>query len=96
MKIYLAGPMTGYNNYNRDAFWAAEERLRARGHLVWNPAMHPDGFEHEEYLKACLPAIEFCDIVYLLNGWTMSDGARAEVAHAIRHGKIIRTEAEDD
>lgn len=38
MRIYLAGPVRGYPNFNRDAFtyWAAV--LRSKGHEVFSPA----------------------------------------------------------
>lgn len=38
MKIYLAGPMRGYENFNFAAFDAAAANLRAVGHKVFSPA----------------------------------------------------------
>lgn len=38
MKLYLAGPMRGYGNYNFQSFFFAEAMLRMRGHEVENPA----------------------------------------------------------
>jgi hypothetical protein len=37
MRIYLAGPMSGRKNYNRDAFNEAATNFRAQGHEVVSP-----------------------------------------------------------
>lgn len=38
MRIYIAGPMRGYPEFNFPAFHAAAAKLRADGHTVFNPA----------------------------------------------------------
>jgi hypothetical protein len=36
--VYVAGPMTGYPEFNFPAFFAAQKKLEAQGWKVWNPA----------------------------------------------------------
>lgn len=38
MKVYVAGPMRGYPEFNFPAFYAAANKLRDEGHVVFNPA----------------------------------------------------------
>ncbi len=58
MKIYLAGPMSGYQNFNYPAFHAAAAKLRGDGHSVFNPAwrdMERDGVDWgAEVTDGCL------------------------------------------
>jgi hypothetical protein len=36
--VYIAGPMRGYENYNFDSFFKAEDLLKKQGFKVLNPA----------------------------------------------------------
>ena len=40
MKVYLAGPMRGYENFNRAAFAHWAQVLRANGREVFSPSEH--------------------------------------------------------
>lgn len=42
MKIYIAGPMSGYPEFNFPAFFAAQEKLEKEGWVVFNPANKED------------------------------------------------------
>lgn len=89
MIIYVAGKMSGLPDYNRPAFMKAEKALKSNGHIVINPAYHPDGLTHEQYMHICLPCIDVCDAIYLLDGWEDSRGAYREYLHAMELNKRI-------
>ena len=89
-KVYLAGPMTGYDNYNFDAFNAAAAELRDMGFFVVNPAEYEGGDQTrawEEYLAYDLDQVRKMDAVVLLDGWqdTAATGARLEIQYALAH-----------
>jgi hypothetical protein len=95
MKIYIAGPMTGYKDWNFPAFFEAQEILESLGHEVINPA-HNDGDTVEAalasaghpdrpnnswayYMRRDLPNVLNVDALCLLPGWQDSKGASLEV-----------------
>lgn len=82
MKVYIAGPMSGYDQFNRPAFHAAERYLIQRSSVVLNPAKLPGGLSQAEYMDICLAMLRCADAVYMLIGWQESAGARAEYALA--------------
>lgn len=90
MKIYLAGPMSGFDDFNFPAFaWAAKE-LRNQGHEVFSPAEEDlrkwgnlEGVKANANYRECLRAdllyiFDEADAIALLPGWKNSRGARLE------------------
>lgn len=84
MRLYLAGPMRGYDEFNFPAFKAAATALRDQGHHVFNPA---ENSAHDADIRTCM-AIDtawICssaEAIALLPGWENSRGAKAELALA--------------
>ena len=78
--------MSGIEDFNREAFRAAEAKLRADGLQVITPcgAILPrGGMPYRELLTADLEDICKADAIYMLSGWEHSPGARAEHAVAV-------------
>ena len=93
MIVYIAGPMSGIDNYNRPAFFAAARQLAEAGHVPINPATLPTTLDDKTYMPICTSMIDGADAIYLLDGWERSGGAMAEFAYARRQGKQIFTQA---
>jgi hypothetical protein len=88
-RIYIAGPMTGYADFNFPAFHAAAERLARAGWEVCNPAENFGGrtdLPRESYLRLDLAMLSHCDAVAMLPGWENSRGATLEYAVACELG----------
>ncbi|MHB8147995.1 MAG: DUF4406 domain-containing protein [Vulcanimicrobiaceae bacterium] len=81
MRIYLAGPMTGYPDHNKPAFDVAARALRQLGHDVTTPAeiarAHP-GASLVSLIPLDLAAVCQADAVVLLPGWERSKGVALE------------------
>lgn len=87
-KIYIAGKITGLVGF-KERFKEAENKLRSEGHKVMNPAILPSGFEQHEYMRICYAMIDTCEVVYFLDNWKDSVGAKREHDYAKLHNKTI-------
>lgn len=78
--------MSGYENWNYNSFFCAEERLKLMGYTnILNPASNPkdpDGHSWEEFMKDGITTLLKADAAMFLNGWQKSKGARLEMAIA--------------
>lgn len=81
MKVYIAGKITGNENYKAE-FAEAEEKLRDLGHIPLNPAVLPEGLEKADYMRICLAMLDSADAIAPLLSWTSSDGAAIELSLA--------------
>lgn len=90
---YLAGPMSGYENYNFAEFNHVATILRGRGWNVINPAETAGGASdmgRPWYFKYDFGVIlNCCDGMFLLPDWDKSQGATAEVVVAHELGLPI-------
>lgn len=101
-RAYLAGPMTGYPDYNAAGFAAAAAWARRQG---WEPVSPhdtdpthdgdcPPGDKHKGHPNACwyaagIRVLLTCDLIVLLPGWAASTGARLELAAAQQAGMTV-------
>jgi len=97
-KIYIAGPMRGYPQFNFPAFDEAYHSLVEQGFIPISPAdldrVHEgwidfppeDVSPNLEMAKRCIgrdvAAIMECQAIYLMKGWENSSGAKVELALA--------------
>ena len=105
MRIYLAGPMRGYDLFNFPAFFAASITLRKLGHDVSNPAEYDMSiglnpalaldspnqipFDMHDTLSKDFLEVLAADAIVFLPGWEKSTGAQAEYVVAYFSGKEI-------
>ncbi|WP_206676822.1 DUF4406 domain-containing protein [Mycobacteroides franklinii] len=87
-RFYIAGPMTGYREYNYPAFAEMAKRLRDAGLNVVSPhELHPadPNVPWDWYLRRDLRELVECTHIVLLPGWIQSRGAQLEhhVAEAL-------------
>ena len=85
--IYIAGPMTGIEDYNRAAFDRAAKQIKqmwkgtALPTTVINPARNYGGYQgltHARYMRYSIHQLLIVDAVYMLNNWELSEGATVE------------------
>ncbi|AUM58698.1 hypothetical protein phiP47_070 [Plesiomonas phage phiP4-7] len=88
-KIYIAGPMTGLPNFNREAFHEMAELIKCSGDIPLNPAHLPDGMSQFDYMTICVSMVQVADCVIMLKDWLKSEGARIEHDLAKKCGKEI-------
>lgn len=85
-KIYISGAITGTDDY-MERFAQAEKTLIKSGYEVVNPAkvnaQLPESTSYDEYMEMSFCMLKMCDIVYMLDGWTDSNGAKMEYDKAV-------------
>lgn len=95
MKVYISGPVTGTHDY-MERFARAERSLQEEGCTAVNPAkvcaQLPADTTHGEYMRICIPMLDMCEAVLMLEGWQESRGCSQEFEYAYGHGITITFE----
>lgn len=106
--VYIAGPMTGYEEFNFPAFDEASHKYKEQGYQVINPAdlaRNRARAKNVEVSQLPLRELAHVDIsimtqqathIYMLNGWQYSKGAKAEHAMAEWLGLNIVYQSKED
>ena len=90
--IYIAGPMTGIEDYNYPLFNQVAAELRQYGFFVLNPAEALNGdqtLDYHQYMRSAIHLVLQAWALVLLPGWENSRGARLEVLLAQKLGLPI-------
>lgn len=87
-KIYISGPMSGKVDLNRHAFESVQQALELLGFETINPHCNglPQSASYNEHLVKDIELLLTCDSIYLIPGWTDSDGAQIECFVADNRG----------
>ena len=79
--IYLAGPMSGLPDLNKESFERGAAELRALGYKVVSPTEVNGCCESKSwlhYMRVDLKELLKCNTIALLDGWHKSRGASIE------------------
>ncbi len=77
MKVYIAGKISGDENY-KGKFLKAAFDLELQGITVLEPSLLPEGMTPADYMRICFAMIEAADVVVMLPDWVASRGAMLE------------------
>ena len=92
-KVYISGPITGYDlQERRAAFSRAAEYIIRKGGQPVNPlelGYDPGRMDYAAHMGTDIAALLRCDTVMFLPGWHASDGCTLEFAAARIYRKHI-------
>lgn len=89
VKVFISGPMRGYENGNKEMFDRCEEALIRRGFSVFNPSwlQYDDTWERADLLEIDICALNKCQCICHLPGWQNASGCKIEHTYAVEVGK---------
>lgn len=90
-RVYLAGPMTGYKDFNYPLFHRTAKELRALGVTVLNPAETnlPLDSLHQDFMREGISKLLQCSHIIMLPHWSLSEGADLECQVAVACGMEV-------
>ena len=90
-KIYISGPISGYDLDERRCTFEEIENCLSHGYKVFNPMKNglPDGAAYGKHMRADIRMLTECDAIIFLHGWETSAGCRAEFIAAVCWGLEI-------
>ena len=97
MIIYISGKISNRpkEEYMKQ-FADAEKKLTEQGYTVINPAKvnaeMPESTSYQVYMNMSKTMLEASDIIYMLKGWNLSNGANTELQWALDRGMMIMFE----
>lgn len=79
-KVYISGPMSGYEGHNYESFRAAKETLISRGYTVESPADHGyvEGWTWWQYINRDITLLQECAAICVMPHYRTSPGACME------------------
>ena len=103
-KVFIAGPMRGYENYNFPKFDKFEKILKDNGVECVNPGRISRKFKekdinsdiniYNEMVRLQQEAEKTCNAILLLDGWQWSKGTQLEVKTAAELGMQFLLESD--
>lgn len=89
--IFLSGPMTGYENYNKEAFFKHEMEFRNKGFSsIRNPAVIGEKYGYNEdynfYIRKSLAMLLEADAIFVFGNYEKSKGVNMEIELAHKVG----------
>lgn len=79
IKIYMSGPIKDNDDFKEDFAYAKSYLKKSFfGAEIINPADLPEGLAYGDYMRRDLRDLVDCHIIYMLEGWDRSAGARCE------------------
>lgn len=89
-KVYISGRITGIDNFEQ-LFAKAEAQLKQQGFETVNPVTLPHNHDKtwHQYMREDIKALCDCDIIFMLNNFNDSRGAKIELELAVNLGMDV-------